>query len=170
MFTKSALLMSATIISGLGVGLAHAEPDRYPSAWRTWAKPTTPLTKIGALPGCEADVTKLPPIYQETVSTYCAVKVGGPGKVSILVNPSSMAVYKTRSGEFPSGPQMILHLEDLKVLFVTNYEGGKPVYEVFSEEGKKLTAKDGPLSAKACANCHTGFKAFCINGQCGSAR
>ena len=41
----------------------------FPADWKSWAPMNTTLTGIGALPGCEADVSKLPPIYQKTVET-----------------------------------------------------------------------------------------------------
>lgn len=42
----------------------------YPADWKTWKSVSTPLSNIGALPGCDADVSNLPPIYQETVELY----------------------------------------------------------------------------------------------------
>jgi hypothetical protein len=139
----------------------------YPSDWKNWESISTTLTKIGALPGCDADVSSLPDIYQETVAVYCSVKAGGPGKVAILVKPSILTVYKTRSGKIADGPSMILHLKDMKLLFVTGYKGGKAKYGVFTEEGKDVTASEGPLSSETCNTCHTGYRAFCTNGQCG---
>lgn len=142
----------------------------FPKDWSSWTSVATPLTKIGAIPGCDADVSALPPIYQETVATYCNVKPGGPGKVEILVRPSDMAAYKARNGKFPDGPSMILHLKDMKVLMVTGYKGGQPQYGTFSEDGKDMTAPKGGLASDTCRTCHSGFTAFCVNGQCGKAQ
>jgi hypothetical protein len=141
----------------------------FPTDWKNWKKVTTPLSQIGALPGCDADVSSLPTIYQETVATYCAVKPGGPGKVSVLIKPDAMPAFNQRTGKFSDGAQMILHLEDLKVLFITGYNHGTPEYQVHLEDGKNITAKDGALSSQTCLTCHTGFQAFCINGQCATA-
>lgn len=147
-----------------------ASAVKFPAGWKSWTSVSTPLTKIGALPGCDADVSALPPIYQETVATYCAVKPGGPGKVAVLVNPAVLDAYKTRSGKLKDGSNLILHLKDMKVLFVTAHKEGSPVYGVFTEDGKDITAPNGPLSAQTCTACHTGYQAFCVNGQCGRAK
>lgn len=139
----------------------------FPEGWQKWNSVPTTLTKIGALPGCEANVSALPQIYQETVSTYCGVRKGGPGKVAILVNPAVKSAYAARSGKQADGSNMILHLKDMKVLFVTGYKGGKAQYGVFTEDGKDITAASGPLASETCRTCHTGYTSFCANGQCG---
>lgn len=141
-----------------------------PGDWSKWTSVSTPLTAIGALPGCDANVSSLPPIYQETVKVYCGVKPGGPGKVAILVRPEAMGAFTARNGKFPDGANMILHLKDMKALFVTTYAGGKPTYNVFTEDGKDATAPSGPLAAATCVTCHTGYQSFCKNGQCGSKK
>ncbi len=140
----------------------------FPQDWKNWTSVSTPLTQIGALPGCDADVSTLPPIYQQTVATYCAVKPGGPGAVDVLVKSSGLDTFKKRTGKFADGSNMILHLKDMKVLFVTGYKGGNAVYGVFTEDGTDAAAADGILSPKECMTCHTGYSAFCVNGQCGS--
>jgi hypothetical protein len=109
----------------------------------------------------------LPPIYQETVATYCNVKKGGPGKVKVLVSPSAGEAYKARTGKFKDGNNMILHLVDMKVLFVTAHVGGAAKYGVFTEDGKDIASASGPLATETCKTCHTGYAAFCVNGQCG---
>ncbi len=147
-------------------GLAGSQVP-FPEGWEKWTPVKTPLAKIGALPGCDADVSNLPPIYQETVATYCGVKPGGPGKVEVLVNPGALKAYKARNGGFPEGPNMVLHLKDMKVLFVIGHRNGKALYGVFTEDGKDITAAQGPLSQTTCINCHTGYRAFCVKGQCG---
>lgn len=161
------IVMVVSMLFVAGQSFAGSEVS-FPKDWHDWTSASTPLTGIGALPGCDADVSSLPPIYQQTVADYCAVKPGGPGAVNILVKPSAMDSYKTRSGQFADGPVMILHLKELKVLFVTGYKGGKAIYGVFTEDGKDATAADGILSAQFCRDCHTGYSAFCTNGQCGS--
>jgi hypothetical protein len=152
--------------------LSTANPDAgadpaFPADWSKWTSVSTPLTKIGALPDCKADVKTLPPIYQETVATYCNVRVGGPGKVRVLVNPAALETYKSRNGKFADGGNLVLHLQDMKVLFVTSHKGGAPAYAVFTEDGKNITATQGPLSAATCQTCHSGYSAFCVGGQCG---
>lgn len=142
----------------------------YPSDWKSWTSVSTALTGIGALPDCSADVSKLPPIYQKTVETYCSVKAGGPGKVAVLVKPSAMDAYTTRSGKFPDGTNMILHLKDMKVLFVTGHKGGNAIYGAFTEDGKDITAASGPLAAETCTTCHTGYQSFCKGGQCSTKK
>ena len=164
------VMISSALLFVLGVVHAGAqEAGKFPTDWKGWTKVTSPLVKIGALPGCDADVSSLPPIYQETVATYCSVKQGGPGKVAILVNPKSAGAYNARSGKYANGNNLILHLKDMKVLFVTSHKGGAPSYNIYTEEGKKINAAQGPLSPKTCIDCHTGYQAFCVAGQCGKA-
>jgi len=142
-----------------------------PADWASWPAVKTPLMEAGgALPGCDANVSSLPPIYQETVKTYCGVKPGGPGKVQILVRPEVMKAYTARDGKFPDGANMILHLKDIKAIFLTTHVGGKPVYSVHTEDGKDATAASGPLSAGTCVTCHTGYQSFCVGGQCGAKK
>ena len=139
----------------------------FPQGWEGWIAVTTPLTKIGAIPGCDADVSNLPPIYQETVATYCGVKRGGPGRVAVLVRPGSIDIYRARNGRFPDGPNLVLHLKDLKVLFVIAHEKGIPLYGIYTEDGRDIATEEGPLAPETCVSCHTGYKAFCVSGQCG---
>lgn len=142
----------------------------FPKDWKNWVSVSTPLTGIGALPGCDADVSTLPLIYQETVATYCAVRQGGPGKVDVLVDPSAQEAYKKRNGKFKDGTMMILHLIDMKILMVSGKKSGEATYGVFTEDGKDITAPTGPLSVESCRTCHSGYSAFCIAGQCGKAK
>ncbi|MBI5179667.1 MAG: hypothetical protein HZA04_10475 [Nitrospinae bacterium] len=156
--------MAVGIFAG---GAIAASEGQFPADWKKWDSLSTTLTKIGALPGCEANVSTLPPIYQETVATYCAVRQGGPGKVAVLVNPASKAGYEARKGKFKDGSNLILHLQDMKVLFVTSHKGGKAQYGIFTEDGKDISAASGPLAIETCKTCHTGYAAFCVDGQCG---
>lgn len=164
-----AAILSLMII-GFTYNISEAADATFPADWQKWTSVSTTLTGIGALPDCSADVSKLPPIYQEAVATYCGVRQGGPGKVAVLVNPSVMDTYKARNGKFKDGVNMILHLKDMKVLFVTAHNGGSAAYGVFNEAGKDLTAKEGALAASTCKSCHTGYAAFCVNGQCGKIK
>lgn len=143
----------------------------YPADWKGYESISTPLATIGALPDCSADVSSLPAIYQETVATYCAVKPGGPGAVEILVSPTAKEAFKKRDGNFPDGASMILHLKDLKVLFVTTYKGNKPLYSVYTEDGQDAANVVGSgLNPQDCRTCHTGYAAFCLNGQCATQK
>ncbi len=108
----------------------------FPADWKKFESVTTPLSTIGALPDCNADVSSLPAIYQETVAMYCAVKPGGPGAVAILVNAIGKDSFVKRDGNYPDGASMILHLKDLKVLFVTTYNANKPLYSIYTEDGQ----------------------------------
>lgn len=162
------LALIAFGLFALTANVFAASDTPFPSDWKTWASVNTTLAGIGALPDCATDVSKLPLIYQKTVETYCAVKAGGPGKVAILVKPAVIKNYESRDGKLADGSNMILHLKDMKVLFVTGYKGGTPAYGVFTEEGKDITAAAGPLAAGTCTSCHTGYQSFCKNGQCGS--
>jgi hypothetical protein len=138
-----------------------------PDDWRDWTAVQTKLAKIGALPGCDADVSSLPGIYQRTVGLYCGVRPEGPGKVRVLVSDAALPAYHFRNGSFPDGAQAALHLSDLGILMVTTYEDGTPVFQVFKEDGEEITADEGPLSAGVCAECHT--DPSCVNGgQCGT--
>lgn len=142
----------------------------FPSDWKSWQSVTTPLTQIGALPGCDADVSSLPVIYQVTVESYCAVRPQGPGAVDVLVKPTSMASYKLRDGKLEQGPNMILQLKDLGLLMVTGHDNGEAKYAVFKEDGTDVSESnpESILSPEFCRSCHTGYAAFCVNGQCGA--
>lgn len=151
--------------------VATVQAASLPADWASWTVIKTPLMEAGgALPGCDANVSSLPPIYQETVKTYCGVKPGGPGKVAILVRPEVMKAYTARDGKFPDGANFILHLKDMKAIFLTTHTGGKVSYSVHTEDGKDVTAPSGPLSAQTCVTCHTGYQAFCVGGQCGAKK
>jgi len=159
---KKVLLMLAMLSS-----LFAGSESGYPSDWKSYESVTTPLSVIGALPDCNADVSSLPSIYQETVATYCAVKPGGPGAVAILVGPSAKDAFAKRNGTYPDGATLILHLKDLKVLFVTTYKGNKPLYSIYTEDGQDAANAPGSgLNPNDCRTCHTGYGAFCLNGQC----
>lgn len=148
-----------------------AQAATLPGDWAKWPAVKTPLMEAGgALPGCDANVSSLPPIYQETVKVYCGVKPGGPGKVAILVRPEAMKGFSARDGRFPDGANLILHLKDMKAVFLTTHTGGKPSYSVHTEDGKDVTAASGPLAAQTCVTCHTGYQAFCKAGQCGAKK
>jgi len=163
-------ILVATALLGMSLtSLFGASETAFPADFKSYTSASTTLTHIGALPGCEADVSSFPKIYQETVSAYCNIKPGGPGKVDVTVKPSAMDTYKKRNGKFADGAVMILWLKDIKAIFVTEYKGGKPLYGVFTEDGQDIAGADGTgLSPNDCRTCHTGYGAFCINGQCGT--
>lgn len=161
-------LMQLVVLLLVGLQVQAAD---LPADWTKWTVVKTPLMEAGgALPGCDANVSSLPAIYQETVKTYCGVKPGGPGKVAILVRPEAMKAYTARDGKLPDGANMILHLKDIKAVFLTSHIGGKPSYSVHTEDGKDGTAPSGPLSSATCVTCHTGYQSFCVNGQCGAKK
>ena len=168
---KKMILLVIALLSLSGLVSAESE-TAYPADWLSWTSVSTPLTRIGALPGCAADVSSLPPIYQETVELYCGVRPEGPGAVAVLVKPSELGSYQAKDGKMTDGPAMILHLQDMKLLFVTGYKAGQAGYGVFKEDGTDITAADpsSPLSAHTCRTCHTGYQAFCTNGQCASSK
>jgi hypothetical protein len=161
-------LIAATV---LALASLNSFAATLPDDWAKWTVVKTPLMEAGgALPACDANVSSLPPIYQETVKVYCGVKPGGPGKVAILVRPEVVKTYTARDGKFPDGANMILHLKDMKAIFLTSHIGGKIVYSVHTEDGKDVTSPAGPLAATTCTTCHTGYQAFCVNGQCGAKK
>jgi hypothetical protein len=163
---KSVLLLAALAI----MAFAGSESS-FPSDWKSYKDVTTTLSTIGALPDCNADVSSLPKIYQETVATYCTIKPGGPGAVEILVNSKAETSFAKRDGKFPDGATMILHLKDLKVLFVTTYKANKPLYSIYTEAGQDAAGAVGSgLNPIDCKTCHTGYSAFCINGQCATEK
>jgi hypothetical protein len=165
------MLKKVVLIVALVGSLFAGSEAEFPADWKNFENVSTPLTHIGALPDCNADVSSLPAIYQETVSTYCAVKPGGPGAVAILVNDKAKAPFAKRDGKFPDGASMILHLKDLKVLFVTTYKGNKPLYSIYTEDGQDAANAPGTgLNPADCRTCHTGYGAFCINGQCATQK
>ena len=161
------MLRKVILVITMAAALFAGSESSFPADWKSYKSVKTPLAVIGALPDCNADVSSLPAIYQETVATYCAVKPGGPGKVEILIGKSAEAPFAKRDGKFPDGATMILHLIDLKVLFVTTYKGNKPLYSIYTEDGQDAANKPGSgLSPSDCRTCHTGYAAFCLNGQC----
>ncbi len=151
------VFLSGLLVTCSPIALGGGETP-YPADWSSWNSVSTPLTGIGALPGCDADVSSLPPIYQETVEIYCAVRPQGPGAVAVLVKPTLAETYVKRNGNYPDGSNLILHLKELKLLFVTGHKGGTPMYSVFKEDGTDVTdaAAASPLSAGVCRECHSG--------------
>ncbi len=139
-----------------------------PTDWRSWPVVDTPLTQQGGLPDCNAVTDMEPAIYREIATTYCSAQPGGPGKVRVLVRPSAMGAYQARQGNFPEGDNMILHLQDMKLLFVTRHTGQQPLYYVYTEDGKDVTGSRPNLNAEVCSSCHNGFNSYCRQGQCGS--
>ncbi len=163
---KKHLLIS---LFALAPTLAMAQESTLPADWKSWTKANSPLVKVGAIPDCSADVKSLPPIYQETVATYCSVKPGGPGKVSVLVRPSVFETYQKRQGGYADGINLLLHLEDMQLFFATEFKNGAPSYAVFKETGEAVKVDAGhPLSPETCMECHTGYSAYCVAGQCGT--
>jgi len=161
------MLKKVILILGIAISLFAKSESVFPSDWKNFESITTPLSTIGALPDCNADVSSLPLIYQETVTTYCAVKPGGPGAVEILVNKTGKEAFVKRNGHYPDNATFILHLKDLKVLFVTTYHANKPMYSIYTEDGTDAANVPGSgLNPNDCRTCHTGYGAFCINGQC----
>ncbi|GAB1264385.1 hypothetical protein NBRC116493_12330 [Aurantivibrio infirmus] len=159
-----------TLLTSPAICFAASETT-FPKDWRTWTSISTPLTQIGGLPGCDADVSSLPPIYQETVETYCNVRPEGPGEALVLVKPAEVENFKSKNGKMKDGPAMVLHFTELKILFVTGHKKGEPTYGVFTEDGSDITAKNpsAALGTATCRTCHTGYKAFCASGQCATA-
>jgi len=100
------------------------------------------------------------------------VRPQGPGAVGVLVKSSEVDSYKAKNGKIKNGPAMILHLKEMGLLFVTGYEKGQATYGVFKEDGTDVTSKDPTsiLSSNTCRTCHTGYEAFCVNGQCASSK
>jgi hypothetical protein len=167
---KMKLFLKLLVAISFFVTISNASSEAsFPTNWKSFNSVNTPLAGIGALPDCNADVSTLPPIYQETVATYCAVKPGGPGAVEILA--SSTSAFKKRSGNYKDGTTFILHLKDLKILFVTQWKNNKPLYGIYTENGQDAANVVGSgLNPKDCRACHTGYGAFCINGQCATAK
>ena len=161
------MLRKVILIITMTAALFAQSESSFPADWKIYKSVTTPLAVIGSLPDCNADISKLPAIYQETITTYCAIKPGGPGKVEILINKSAEAPFTKRDGKFPDDARMILHLIDLKILFVTTYKDNKPLYSIYTEDGQDVENRpDSGLSPSDCRTCHTGYAAFCLNGQC----
>lgn len=165
------MLKKIMLFIAVSVVLFAGSESSYPSDWKNYESVKTPLVTIGALPDCNADVSSLPAIYQETVATYCAVKPGGPGAVEVLVNKVGKSAFTKRDGHYPDGATFILHLKDLKVLFVTTYKGNKPFYSIYTEDGQDAANKPGSgLNPRDCRTCHSGYGAFCVNGQCATQK
>lgn len=163
------LLLSAVIIT-FGSLSVYADDVAFPADWAKWNKQKTKLSGLNALPSCDGEnvaVSQFPQIYQKVVEIYCGLKANGPGRVDILVNPAVQKNYDARDGKMPDGVNMVLRFDAVKLLLVTAHQGGKPVYAVFTETGEKVVTS-GPLSVETCQTCHTGYQAFCKNGQCGS--
>lgn len=153
----------------IGIYAFATSEAKLPADWSSYVEIKTPVATIGgALPGCSANVSTLPKIYQETVATYCNIKDGGPGKVSVLVKPSAVDSYTKRDGSYKDGDVLLFHLKDIKALFVTEYKNKLPLYGVYTEDGKDISgAKGSGLNPQDCRVCHTGYESWCMNGQCG---
>ena len=165
------MIKKIIMVIAISTVLFAASESSFPTDWKSYESVKTPLAMIGALPDCNADVSSLPAIYQETVATYCAVKPGGPGAVEILVNKKAKNTFAKRNGKFPDDAVMILHLKDLKILFVTTYKKNKPLYSIYTEGGQDAANVPGSgLNPNDCRTCHTGYGAFCVNGQCASLK
>ena len=165
---KKYLLILASIL-GFAAASAHAGEVPFPADWKNWKKhEDTRLSAKPQLPGCEMDVALFPPIYQKVIETYCNLKGGSsPGKVEILVDPAVEASYLARDGKMPDGSHLALHFRDIKLLLVTGWNGGKPGYATYTDDGKEVT-NPATLQPETCRSCHTGFQSYCKNGQCGS--
>ena len=165
------MLKKIILLVAIVTSIFAQSESAFPADWKSYVSVNTPLATIGALPDCNADVSSLPLIYQETVSTYCAVKPGGPGAVAILVNKIGEESFTKRNGNYPDDAVFILHLKDLKVLFVTTYKDNKPLYSIYTEDGTDASNAVGSgLNPNDCRTCHTGYGAFCLNGQCATKK
>jgi hypothetical protein len=139
----------------------------YPIDWKSFEKVDTELNKIGVLPNCKADISKYTPIIRDTIKTYCGVHENGPGRVEILVN--NVTEFSNKNAEYSEDTKFILHLIDMKLLFVTSYEHGKINYGVYTEEGKMVKGKrKSGLNPRDCKSCHNLYKDYCYYGQCGT--
>ncbi|MDH4215958.1 MAG: hypothetical protein OEV26_00740 [Gallionella sp.] len=166
---KLLLLLASVVTIVFSSASVYAEDVPFPADWAKWNKMKTKLSALNALPSCDGEnaaVSQFPQIYQKVVETYCGLKANGPGRVDILVNPAAQKNYDARDGKMPEGVNMVLRFDAVKLLLVTAHKGGKPMYAVFTEAGERVVTK-GPLSVDTCENCHTGYQAFCVNGQCG---
>ena len=152
--------------------LFGASETKFPSHWKEFSVVDTPFsTVVGNIPSCDVDVSDMPPIYQETVAIYCSATSKGAGDVEILVNDMAKRSYAKRDGSYPNGSVMILHLKSLKTLFVTSYKNNKPYYGIYTEKGKDISSTVGSgFNPHDCRTCHTGYGAFCLNGQCGTLK
>ena len=68
--TRLSKLAQVGFVLFLVAGVASA--GSLPENWRDWKPVNTALAKIGSLPGCDADVSSLPPIYQNCPPTRSA--------------------------------------------------------------------------------------------------
>jgi len=63
------MLKNVMLIISFTLSVFAQSESAFPSDWKSYESVSTPLATIGALPDCNADVSSLPLIYQETVST-----------------------------------------------------------------------------------------------------
>ncbi len=147
----------------------HAQSESsFPKEWQNYESRETFLTSLKSIPKCDADISDLSPIYQEMVYTYCNK---GSGEISIFVSPNAKKSFTDREGVYPDGAQLILHLKDQKILFVTTYKNNKPFYSIYKEDGSDVSTATGTgFNPNDCRSCHTGYSAFCLNGQCATQK
>jgi len=172
------LKLTGLIAAGLVSFAAASSEASYPFDWKKYTQVKTPLVKEkGAIGGCEEDIKSLPEHYKELFSTYCGVTPEGLGKIEVLVKPSTLPVYEAFTGDFDSNDSMVMHLKDLKLLFVTEYEklpkrrfgkrkfNSKPLYGIYDEEGNEMAGAPGSgINPGDCRKCHSSSG---INGQMG---
>jgi len=161
------ILMALMVI--LPLHLFAMQVADYPADWKSYSKVNTKLAQMGFLPDCKASKAGLDEIFAETVNTYCGVAEKGPGRVEVLVN--NITEFENKNGKYSNNTNFILHLIDMKLLFVTSYADGKIRYGVYTEEGKMVKGKrKSGLHPRDCRSCHNLYKDDCYYGQCGNLK
>ncbi|MDQ1339725.1 MAG: hypothetical protein QG567_878 [Campylobacterota bacterium] len=170
--------LSLALVSLASFALASSQAP-FPTDWKKFTPVQTPLMKEGGkIPKCGEEVKNLPEHYKGLMSTYCAVTPDGLGSVQALVSPSAVATYEAFSGKYEGNESMVMHLKDLKILFVMTYESlpkrrygkpkfqSKPLYGVYDEDGKDVAGALGSgIHPNDCISCHSSSDG--INGQMG---
>ena len=158
------MLKNMLVFIVISISLYAGSEASFPKEWQSFEKASTLLSKSAKIPNCDADISNLAPIYQEMIYTYCEI---GSGVVEILISPKAKQSFSRRDGKYPDGAELILHLKAIKTLFVTTFKDNKPFYSIYKEDGSDVSSSAGTgLNPNDCRSCHTGYSAFCLNGQC----
>lgn len=162
------MLKNMLLFIFISISLYAQNESSFPKEWRSYEASNRLSTTLKSIPKCDADISNLAPIYQEMIYTYCEK---GNGDVSIFTTPNAREAFISRDGVYPDGAQLVLHLKKMKTLFVTTYKDNKPFYSIYKENGSEISSPTGTgFNPNDCRSCHTGYSAFCLNGQCATQK
>jgi hypothetical protein len=161
MYRKAVGFLGLLVLSA-AVDLQAASDAGFPEGWNTW-----PVTKTGRIPGNQTPIpADLPAIVQATIKTYNWVQDGKGSAYNVRVNPEQRATHTEGKGKYADKPTAVLELTDIKALLVTEHLLGKPLYGVYTYDGKDISDAHPSLKTSTCVACHSGYGEACIAGVC----